>query len=592
MDCIQDEEQFIRKDSIVDSNLLDAHENKIFIRRVKEEARVYGHDIWDVRLEGYVDAVEERRRKANSKMVEEAYEHNTKKAKQKLTCFSGNNSEVVLEESISYVKKIKEEARCYGHDIWDERLEGYVDAQEKSRREANSRMVKEAASNEIIVEDGDSKEELVLLKKHLGDEEYKNKVDQGYLLLSDLLAIKITDYDLLRKVSINHVGLKINFNDDGKKIEAAIQLSDQSFTDNVELAIRILKFFRGHSKYLLDFINSVNLALSNKKIIKFKDLQHSLLYGGYGSQRNNLIAYFFNDVVVGTGEFRKSYYRIDNNFRGGALYAITGYDHALSYFISRCIVVGLGDRCAQKVFDKVVGKLEKERVSSDNSNDNLWGFISSDKFDPRKKTIRQIIVYMKKSKNPMLSFHRYDVEEKIAAQLLEDDLFPMFEVESGDGFIDYVINKSRKKLEKKILSQSVTVSHEYNEDMDVENVNARCEEFKGTGLEYEAYMHARIERETPFDVELTKSSGDHGADLVIRKIGYSAVVQLKLYSTPVGNKAVQEAYTAKQHYHVGHAFVVTNSSYTRAAYEVAETTGVMLFQDEDFIKYLKSDFFY
>lgn len=129
-----------------------------------------------------------------------------------------------------------------------------------------------------------------------------------------------------------------------------------------------------------------------------------------------------------------------------------------------------------------------------------------------------------------------------------------------------------------------------SEDFNLDFENRVVESFQGHGIKYEEMMRDRIANETCFSVELTKASGDHGADLIIRKQGYSAVVQLKLYSSAVGNKSVQEAYTAKQHYHVGHAFVVTNSTFTRSAYEVAETTGVMLFKDEKFIEYLKSDF--
>lgn len=44
---------------------------------------------------------------------------------------------------------------------------------------------------------------------------------------------------------------------------------------------------------------------------------------------------------------------------------------------------------------------------------------------------------------------------------------------------------------------------------------------------------------------LTPATGDQGADVVAEKEGIRMVVQCKLYSQPVGNKAVQEVFAAK-----------------------------------------------
>lgn len=263
------------------------------------------------------------------------------------------------------------------------------------------------------------------------------------------------------------------------------------------------------------------------------------------------------------------------------------YDDALAYFVSQCIVIGIGEKCASKYFRKKIKKFITSRKSNEKNEGSLWDIINYENLDVELKIIRQITSYIAKNKDPCLSFSRYNNYSEVMVKKFQDDLFLNFSLESDERYLSRIIRKARKKIEKEILDINFEpeTKAEYKE---ITNVNS----FTETGLEYEAYMHARIEKETPLNVELTKSSGDHGADLVIRKLEYSAVVQLKLYTTPVGNKAVQEAYTAKQHYHVGHAFVVTNSSYTRAAYEVAETTGVMLLQDEDFIEYLKSDIFY
>jgi restriction system protein len=80
---------------------------------------------------------------------------------------------------------------------------------------------------------------------------------------------------------------------------------------------------------------------------------------------------------------------------------------------------------------------------------------------------------------------------------------------------------------------------------------------------------------------VTVASGDQGADVVVEKGGVLGVIQCKLYSKPVGNKAVQEAHSAKSHYGAGFAAVVSNAAYTPSARALASSTGVHLLHVSD-----------
>lgn len=75
---------------------------------------------------------------------------------------------------------------------------------------------------------------------------------------------------------------------------------------------------------------------------------------------------------------------------------------------------------------------------------------------------------------------------------------------------------------------------------------------------------------------VTRATRDQGADVVAKKAGISAILQCKLYSTPIGNKAVQEAYAAQKYYMADISAVVSNSSFTKSAYELARYTDVKL----------------
>ncbi|WP_322890045.1 MULTISPECIES: restriction endonuclease [unclassified Yoonia] len=82
--------------------------------------------------------------------------------------------------------------------------------------------------------------------------------------------------------------------------------------------------------------------------------------------------------------------------------------------------------------------------------------------------------------------------------------------------------------------------------------------------------------EAGWDARTTKNSGDQGADIVATFEDETLVVQCKLYGRPVGNKAVQEIAAARDHYRADYAAVVTNSTFTRAANDLAASTGVKL----------------
>lgn len=96
-----------------------------------------------------------------------------------------------------------------------------------------------------------------------------------------------------------------------------------------------------------------------------------------------------------------------------------------------------------------------------------------------------------------------------------------------------------------------------------------------TGPEFERWV-ADLLREHGYAVETTKATGDQGADLIVTGKGIKTVVQVKFWSQPVGNSAVQEVVAAKPFYNAEDAWVVTNSTFTRSAIELAHANGVTL----------------
>ena len=91
------------------------------------------------------------------------------------------------------------------------------------------------------------------------------------------------------------------------------------------------------------------------------------------------------------------------------------------------------------------------------------------------------------------------------------------------------------------------------------------------------YFCADLLRKKGFqEVEVTKGSGDYGIDILAQKDGVTYGIQCKCYATPVGVKAVQEAYAGKDYYDCMVGVVLTNQYFTTPAVEVAKKLKIML----------------
>ena len=104
-----------------------------------------------------------------------------------------------------------------------------------------------------------------------------------------------------------------------------------------------------------------------------------------------------------------------------------------------------------------------------------------------------------------------------------------------------------------------------------------------TPLGFERHC-ATLLRTTGWIATLTAGSGDQGVDVLARMGDISVVIQCKLYSKPIGNRAVQEAIAGRSYMGATHAAVVSNQPYTPAARELAHRTRVLLLAASDLPK--------
>lgn len=96
------------------------------------------------------------------------------------------------------------------------------------------------------------------------------------------------------------------------------------------------------------------------------------------------------------------------------------------------------------------------------------------------------------------------------------------------------------------------------------------------GHDFEYYC-AELLREAGFqDVEVTRGSGDFGADILCERDGVTYAVQCKCYESVVGVHAVQEAYAGKAFYDCMVGAVMTNRYFTGPAVTCARKLNVLL----------------
>lgn len=96
-----------------------------------------------------------------------------------------------------------------------------------------------------------------------------------------------------------------------------------------------------------------------------------------------------------------------------------------------------------------------------------------------------------------------------------------------------------------------------------------------SGEEFEEYLKLLFEQ-MGYTVSLTKKSKDFGVDLILTKNKKQTIVQAKCYSHTVGVSAVQEIISARAHYKIKQAMVVSNQNFSKEAEVLARENSVLL----------------
>lgn len=100
------------------------------------------------------------------------------------------------------------------------------------------------------------------------------------------------------------------------------------------------------------------------------------------------------------------------------------------------------------------------------------------------------------------------------------------------------------------------------------------------GHDFEHWVASKL-NDAGWTASVTQASGDDGVDVIAVRNGSSVAVQCKRFKGSVGNKAVQEVYSGMKHMQLDRAVVISTGQYTKAAQNLASTTGVILLSEHD-----------
>lgn len=174
------------------------------------------------------------------------------------------------------------------------------------------------------------------------------------------------------------------------------------------------------------------------------------------------------------------------------------------------------------------------------------------------------------------------------AQLVQPDAYGKPQMERWQKEIDYFIQQQvmpsltpayAKALQRNRINVLASIEQQV---IAASTITKPFTEFSDnfTPAEFELFC-AQVLRESGWDARVTKGSRDQGVDVIAARGGLRVVIQCKLYTGSVGNKAVQEVSAGRAHENAHFGVVVSNSRYTASAAALAKTNRILLLHHRD-----------
>jgi len=163
---------------------------------------------------------------------------------------------------------------------------------------------------------------------------------------------------------------------------------------------------------------------------------------------------------------------------------------------------------------------------------------------------------------------------------------------SGDGQLNKFVNnfllssKTSKEVSCTRFFEKIFLSYRYFESNKIIAEQRKSRDFINnmSGHDFELFVRDLL-IEMGITCDVTRASGDFGADIIASLKGKKIAIQCKRYNKNIGYSAVQEVLAGKSYYKCDEAWVLSNARFTKQASQGARETGVRLINVFDLQQY-------
>ena len=186
---------------------------------------------------------------------------------------------------------------------------------------------------------------------------------------------------------------------------------------------------------------------------------------------------------------------------------------------------------------------------------------------------------------------RYDIYDINDGMSIEEKIEKIYLIDEEDTIAFLAIEKYLQELKKPLFLYSDKLREDIKplikkikNNQALQRLENRCIYEKHltiqevdlmSGFEFERFV-SRLFEKYGYKTEVTKSNGDQGIDVLAMKGDFVVAIQAKCYNGVVGNHAIMEAVAGMKYYNANKCMVVTNSSFSKSAKELAQVNNVEL----------------
>lgn len=192
-------------------------------------------------------------------------------------------------------------------------------------------------------------------------------------------------------------------------------------------------------------------------------------------------------------------------------------------------------------------------------------------FDAKELSINECVDKIIEDK----SYKKYETDKLVLSILYEksSSLSTIEEFIKEYGRLSYYI----KKIKNVSLREDLLNNEYQNKKTSIVDIDLM------SGIEFEEFL-CNYFKNHGYECSMTKTSGDQGVDLIAKRDGTIVAIQAKCYSGTVGNHAIMEAVAGARFYNANQCMVITNSTFTKSAVELARANNVILWDRKTLIE--------